>query len=367
MKKTLLFWNGMATDQVSGGDTYINKLISNSDESFSIILSAQARRFIADKHEKILYTTDNHSTDTNTGIILLYLARAIRSFWFLLKTTTMFRRQDLVLASSPFICDIFPAMFCKSKDRAVILFHLIPKRSASTIGAKIRFILARIEQAMSLIIIRWRFNIVLVGNVELKAQLTKKFPNKKIVVADAGINTKEIDIIKTKKKDPDLAVFVGRLTTQKGVLDLVDIAKSVSERYPKFRLVVVGDGPHRHLLESKINELDVGNIELLGFISKSDKYTLMKRAKFFLFPSYEEGWGIALAEALYSGCHCFCYEIRHYRGLFGKYPEYIRMGDKISFAERIIKEYGKPVSKNQISFVHQYDDKLVIKNVLKAL
>ncbi len=357
----------MATDQVSGGDTYINKLISNSEDSFSIILSAQASRLIADKSAQIIYTTDNRSTDSNTGIILLYLARALGSFWFLLRTRTIFRRQDLVLASSPFLCDIFPAMFCRAKGRAVILFHLIPQRKASTFTAKIRFTLARVEQAMSLSIIRWRFSVILVGNVELKTQLTKKFPNKKIVVADAGINTQEIDIIKTKKKDPNLAVFVGRLTTQKGVLDLVDIAKSVGEKYPDFRLVVVGDGPHRHLLEDKINELGVANVELLGFVSKSDKYSLMKRAKFFLFPSYEEGWGIALAEALYSGCHCFCYEIRHYRGLFGKYPEYIVMGDKISFANRIIKDYDKPVSKDQISFVHQYDDELVIKSVLKSL
>ena len=34
----------------------------------------------------------------------------------------------------------------------------------------------------------------------------------------------------------------------------------------------------------------------------------MKRSGFFFFPSYEEGWGIALAEALYCGCKAVCFK-----------------------------------------------------------
>ncbi len=357
----------MTTQQVSGGDVYIKKLISLSDNKLSVVLSAQAQDLLSENEADVVYTTDNRSTNSNSGIVLLYLVRAVKSIFHLIITKRLFKRHDVVLASSPFVCDILPATFCRADNRAVILFHLIPKRSATTYKAKVRFILARLEQAASLIIIRWRFNTVLVGNIELKNQLTKRFPNKKIVVAHAGINTKEIDAVTNAKRDPNLAVFVGRLTTQKGILDLVDIAKSVSLKHPKFRLIVIGDGPHREILEQKIDQFGGRNIELMGFIDKTEKYKLMKSAQFFLFPSYEEGWGIALAEGLYAGCHCFCYEIEHYRGIFSDFPEYIKMGDSESFARSILSGYTKKTNTTQVAYVGQYEDALVTRDVLNSL
>ena len=49
----------------------------------------------------------------------------------------------------------------------------------------------------------------------------------------------------------------------------------------------------------------------------------------------EEGWGIALAEALYCECRCLCYELPHYRSIFAEFPVYTRIGDPKDFARAL--------------------------------
>ena len=146
---------------------------------------------------------------------------------------------------------------------------------------------------------------------------------------------------------------------------MVYVVKEVIKERPKFRLLVIGDGPERQQLVEKIEGLS--SIELLGFVGEKQKYDILSKAKFFLFPSYEEGWGIALAEALYCESLCFCYEITHYRGLFSNYPIYVKMGEKHNFAKAILRNYNKMPDKKQKDYVARYEDKNVIKSVFEQL
>jgi glycosyltransferase involved in cell wall biosynthesis len=111
----------------------------------------------------------------------------------------------------------------------------------------------------------------------------------------------------------------------------------------------------------------VSCISLKGFVDETTKYELMKKAKFFLFPSREEGWGIALAEALYCECLGLCYELPHYRGLFKEYPEYIKLDDSKEMGERLVSKYSANPKADQQKFIKQYDDRLVVKSVLNQI
>ena len=93
------------------------------------------------------------------------------------------------------------------------------------------------------------------------------------------------------------ALFVGRLTPEKGVETLLAAWKQVSYG---FGLKVVGDGPLAPLVIS--TSRDNSNIEWLGHRSKADVYRLIGDAKFLVFPSrWYEGMPLVVLEAFARG------------------------------------------------------------------
>lgn len=363
-QKALLIWNGMAAKQVSGGDMYIKKFVDYSGIDFDIVLSEQANELL-DAPTGKRFITDGKMAQGTLALTSLYIRRAIKG-WRMVKAAKPVG-LDMVLASSPFLPDILPAIAAPAKHRAVILFHLIPKRKGASFRTKLRFFVARLEQKISLLIIGRYFDTILAGNVVVQEELQKRFPSKKIVIADAGMDTRVIDAAPSQKRDPNLGLFIGRLTTQKGILDLVDIVAAVTKEHPKFRLAVVGDGQDRNLFTDKIQQSGLTNIMLEGFVDEKRKYQLMKQATFFLFPSYEEGWGIALAEAMYAGAVAYCYELPHYRSIFADYPHYAPLGDKKAMGRDLINQYDVAVKSDQVEYFTRFDDRQVIKEVLAAI
>lgn len=365
-RKILLLWNGMTSKQVSGGDIYIKQVVEHSKDSFDVIQSNHSKNLIESKNTQTVLNTGSSEPTSNIGIVLTYLKRGISSFFFVGKLQEKDNNYAFVLASSPFICDLLPALRMKHAHRAVILFHLIPDRSAKSLSMKIRFALAKLEQKIALSIIKKHFDSVLVGNSEVKAAVEKLMPGKKLIIAHAGIDTSAFPG-KGVKKNPNLGLFIGRLTSQKGVLDLVDIVADILKKQPEFRLEIIGDGPHRHLLEEKMQLAGMKAITILGFVDNTIKYQKLAEATFFLFPSYEEGWGIALAEGLYAECKSVCYELDHYQNIFGDYPTYVPIGDKAAFSKAVLTSYDHAPVKGQKKFIEQYDYAAVVTDVVSRI
>lgn len=354
----------MASKQVSGGDMYIKKFIEYSGYVFDAITSGHGKRTVDKKTIRNFYITDTTEAAGSLALSWLYIQRIIKAVWSVHRSSISY---DAILASSPFLPDILPAVVRRSNNRVVVFFHLIPERTSKDIRTRIRFMIAGFEQKIALVIIGRYFNTILAGNVNVQSVLKERFPNKKIVIADAGIDTTLIDSFVSEKKQHDKAVFIGRLTTQKGILDLVHITNEIQKKHPRFSVDVIGDGQDRHLLEKTIRDSGVSNITLHGFVDEQTKYSLLKQATFFIFPSYEEGWGIALAEGLYAENLVFCYELPHYRSIFNDYPYYSPVGDWKKMSSLILTNYNKKVHLNQKKFASKYDDKYVIEAVLKQI
>jgi glycosyltransferase involved in cell wall biosynthesis len=97
------------------------------------------------------------------------------------------------------------------------------------------------------------------------------------------------------------AIFVGRLAPEKNLICLIRGWPSVRQAYPEARLLLVGEGPERPLLETEARSigLTVGPdqaVELPGTVA--DVSGALRSADLFVLPSIEEGMSIALLEAM---------------------------------------------------------------------
>lgn len=89
----------------------------------------------------------------------------------------------------------------------------------------------------------------------------------------------------------------------------------------------------KHIADAKLTE----NISVLGFIEDAAKvYQIMKSSRIYITPSYEEGWGIAVGEALACGLPVVAYDLPAYRRIYGSVIYTVPVGDKKAFAEKII-------------------------------
>jgi glycosyltransferase involved in cell wall biosynthesis len=100
-----------------------------------------------------------------------------------------------------------------------------------------------------------------------------------------------------KLKNGSFALFVGRLSEEKGIRTLISAWKSLS-----VPLRIVGDGPLRQDLLQELSRLNAGEVEYLGVLPKQDVLTLMKQACILIFPSeWYEGFPLVIAEAFACG------------------------------------------------------------------
>ena len=97
-------------------------------------------------------------------------------------------------------------------------------------------------------------------------------------------------------------ISIGRLSPEKGFLDLIDVLKLIVERDPKYKLNLIGDGLEREFIEKKIISLKLqNNINLHGFLSKTSVEHEISKAGLYVLPSYEESFGLVIIESFAYG------------------------------------------------------------------
>jgi glycosyltransferase involved in cell wall biosynthesis len=158
--------------------------------------------------------------------------------------------------------------------------------------------------------------ITVVSTAMKKELLTKVSSSLNIEVASMGVSAEMFSPNKVDKgirqrysiKGPFL-LFIGRLSETKGVIYLIKAMKIITNKFPKSKLLIIGDGPQRNELEILTNKLNLNsNIEFLGAIPYKDLPPYYATADIFISPAIQtqdgasEGFGLTLVEAAFSGC-----------------------------------------------------------------
>lgn len=99
-----------------------------------------------------------------------------------------------------------------------------------------------------------------------------------------------------------LLLFVGRVSEEKGVMELPVIYDAVKKKIPNVRIAIAGKGP----AEEKLRELLPDGI-FLGWVAHEELPNLYSSADLFVLPSHFDTFGCVVLEALACGLPAACY------------------------------------------------------------
>jgi glycosyltransferase involved in cell wall biosynthesis len=136
-------------------------------------------------------------------------------------------------------------------------------------------------------------------------------PERKIRTIYNGYPVNEIQAENKQKEIPripwgeecDIIITSGRTEKVKGQWHLIKAFSIIATKYPRARLVILGDG----VIKKKLEQLVVyygleDKVFMPGFVK--NPFAFFSRAKVFVLPSLSEGYPNAIAEAMICGLPC---------------------------------------------------------------
>lgn len=137
---------------------------------------------------------------------------------------------------------------------------------------------------------------------------------------------------------------VSRMVAGKGYLELLEIYAQLKQNGIQHKLVLIGDGDYRPVVEQKIVELNLTeDCLLLGEIK--NPYPYFKQADLFLFTSETEGLGMVLLESLACGTPVISMDCpTGPKDILGEnqYGKLIPMHDQSAFVEAVMELTHQP-------------------------
>lgn len=174
---------------------------------------------------------------------------------------------------------------------------------------------------------------------------------------------------KIKKYD---ACFVGNIDARKGIFDLIKAWKYVTKLKGGKKLVIIGFGKDFWNCQKLIKDLKLTeSIILFGAVDDKTLFRTLFASKIFVFPSYIEGWGLAIVEALSCGLPVICYNLPTITEVVDNCDAVllVEKGNIKKFAKAILKlledeQYRKELEFKAVSYAKNFSwDKVAYKEI----
>lgn len=158
-------------------------------------------------------------------------------------------------------------------------------------------------------------------------------------------------------------LFIGRLERRKGVKYLLKAYQLLTEQMENVELIIAGNGTDREKLEEMAAELQLPNVQFLGYVDDKTKKDLLTSADLFCAPAiFGESFGIVLLEAMSSGLVTVAGDNPGYTGVMqdvGKLS-IINPHDSFEFARRMEMMLTVPAVRKlwqnwALEYVKQFD------------
>lgn len=249
---------------------------------------------------------------------------------------------DIIYSASESLPDVALSVKIKRQNPTalwVIGFYLIaPNPLIGEVSFGVNNFLQYIQQKISLIISKvFRVSAFFVLGRDDQKYL-ERWDFRHILRIGGGVDTGFINSIPDQEKIYD-ACFVGRISKQKGVDDLLKIWGKVVDQIPAARLAFIGWG-HPGQKEKLVEEIQKNgldqNIIFLGFVDGAEKYEVMKSSKMLLFPSRYESFGIVVLESLAAGLPVIAYDLEVLRENFEGGVFFVPVTQTSAFAQKVL-------------------------------
>jgi len=343
---------------MSGGDQMAIQIFGRIRYAFSVIqwfTNQDGAHAVAD----IVHDVKVSKTPSIFDSFPIGLSYVLRTFHAI--SRLFGKRVDIVYSGSDFFPDVLPAWLYRKfhQDSCWIqcVFHIYPDWRRRP-GNKVVNWAAALMQGFSLRLIKHADSIINI-NTEVRDLLIKRgYDSARLKIITPGIDIGKIDSAMQDEATADRfdAVFLGRLNPSKGVFDLPEIWKAVVASNSNARLGVIGGGSkgiHSELKSLFSNYGIEDNVEILGFVDTEQIYVVLKSASVFIFPSHEEGFGIAIVEALASGLPVVAWNLPVYNELFGDVVTVVTEGEYALFSKHILKYIDTPLTTKEIAMAKQ--------------
>lgn len=149
---------------------------------------------------------------------------------------------------------------------------------------------------------------VVVGSEFSRGQATRELgvPPEKLAVAYYGVDAKfrpapppEELRARHDLRGRQVVLFLGGLKARKNLPFLLEVFGEVVRARPDARLVLAGAGPLAATLQARARGLGVaGQVVFTGYVPEREKVAYYNLADVLLFPSFMEGFGFTVAEAM---------------------------------------------------------------------
>lgn len=139
---------------------------------------------------------------------------------------------------------------------------------------------------------------------ELKTINPKVKAQQLVTIPDPIMNHRDADVL--SPLNTKNIVFVGRLSSEKGVMRLLRIWEKISPKVPDYTLRIYGEGYARAEMQAYIAKNKIQNVEFMGFCSELSAIYL--NADLCCMTSDTEGFGMVLIESMYYGVPCISFD-----------------------------------------------------------
>jgi glycosyltransferase involved in cell wall biosynthesis len=137
-----------------------------------------------------------------------------------------------------------------------------------------------------------------------------RLPPSRVRAIPSGVDPHFFPLAARREVEPFL-LAVSTLHPHKNLDGLLRAFAIFRESHPEYRLIVSGIhgfySPELHALRESLQL--AGSVEFPGWIPREDLYDLYRRAAAFLYPSFFEGFGLPVLEALAAGVPTACSSI----------------------------------------------------------
>ena len=287
--------------------------------------------------------------------------------WSYLVTSALWRAKsddlpasDAVITVSDYFCDILPALAVKKRTGAkwIAWIHHCETTPSERPGN-------RLVNELTYRMQRWSFgriaaeadcawiNDTIAGDEIERRLLESGMEKPRIRRMQNGIDLSAIAAASAaNRRDGGTdAVMIG-VRPNKGLHDIIPIWRQVQKLRPGTSLTLMGGMSGEAEVVREIRRLGLPITVFRpdgGFLPAEEYYAKIKSAKVLFAPSHEEGWGIAVCEAMAAGIPVVAYDLPAYRRIYRNAYVPVPCHDFDAFARALVGILDDPRESARVS------------------